>query len=175
MPPLPWVEPSGVAANHHEVVVMASLLRLDSIRRVPGFLRAAMAIRQQVLRAVGALGVSLNTALPRTFFTLSAWRDRKALDAFVRFEPRVSSMRRYRPATADARFVFWSTTDASRRRGRKPNDDWRAGRSAPRTGGPMPRGRASALPRIGTRTSRPRPAVQTRQPPDRAPDASPHQ
>jgi heme-degrading monooxygenase HmoA len=69
-----------------------------------------MAIRQQVLRADGAVGVSLNTALPRTFFTLSAWRDRDALEAFVRSEPHLSSMRRHRPAMADARFVFWSTT-----------------------------------------------------------------
>jgi hypothetical protein len=87
---------------------MASLLRLDSVRRVPGFLRSAMAIRQQVLHADGAVGVSLNTDLPRTFFTLSAWRDREALNAFVRSEPHVSSMRRYRPAMADARFVFWN-------------------------------------------------------------------
>jgi heme-degrading monooxygenase HmoA len=89
---------------------MASLLRLDTARRVPGFLRAAMAIRQQMLQADGAIGVSLNTALPRTFFTLSAWRDRDALSAFVRSEPHMSSMRRYRPAMADARFVFWSTS-----------------------------------------------------------------
>jgi len=89
---------------------MASLLRLDSIRRVPGFLRAAMAIRQQVLHADGAVGVALNTSLPRTFFTLSAWRNRDALNAFVRSEPHVSSMRRYRPAMADARFVFWSAS-----------------------------------------------------------------
>jgi heme-degrading monooxygenase HmoA len=107
---MPWTKPAGADAGREEVVVMASLLRLDSIRRVPGFLRAAMAIRQQVLRADGAVGVSLNTALPRTFFTLSAWRDRDALNAFVRSEPHVRSMRRYRPAMADARFMFWSTT-----------------------------------------------------------------
>jgi heme-degrading monooxygenase HmoA len=89
---------------------MASLLQLNSIRLVPGFLRAARAIRQQVLRADGAIGVSLNTALPQTFVTLSAWRDRDALEAFVRSEPHMSSMRRYRLAMADARFVFWSTT-----------------------------------------------------------------
>jgi hypothetical protein len=69
-----------------------------------------MAIRRQVLQADGAVGVALDTALPRTFFTLSAWRDREALNAFVASEPHVSSMRRYRPAMADARFVFWSTT-----------------------------------------------------------------
>jgi hypothetical protein len=92
---------------------MASLLRLGSVRRVPGFLRSAMAIRKQVLCAEGAVGVSLKTALPRAFFTLSAWRDGDALDAFVHSEPHVSSMRRYRPAMADARFVFWtSSTDS---------------------------------------------------------------
>ena len=109
MPPLPWSTARDADASHDEVVLMASLLRLDSVRRVPGFLRSAMAIRQQVLRADGAVGVALNTALPRTFFTLSAWRDRDALNVFVRSEPHVSSMRRYRPAMADARFVFWAS------------------------------------------------------------------
>jgi quinol monooxygenase YgiN len=111
MPPLPWttVAAADAGRDHDEILLMASLLQLDSLRRVPGFLRAAIAIRQQVLHADGAVGVALNTALPRTFFTLSAWRDRDALDAFVGSEPHVSSMRRYRTAMADARFVFWST------------------------------------------------------------------
>src|SRR5579862_2157233 len=100
MPPLPWTTPAAVDAglDVEDIVVMASLLRLDSLRRVHGFLRAAMAIRQQVLHAEGAVGVALNTALPRTFYTLSAWRDRDALNAFVGSEPHVSTMRRYRPA-----------------------------------------------------------------------------
>ena len=109
MPPMPWTTAPGAKTSPEEVLVMASLLRLDSVRRVPGFLRSAMTIRQQVLRADGAVGVSLNTALPRTFFTLSAWCDRNAVDAFVRSEPHVGSMRRYRPAMADARFVFWTS------------------------------------------------------------------
>lgn len=111
MPPLPWSAAPAADAASEEVVVMASLLKLDSLRRTPGFLRAAMAIRQQVLGSEGAVGVALNTALPRrTFFTLSAWRDREALNAFVRSEPHVSTMRRYRPAMTDARFVLWSTS-----------------------------------------------------------------
>jgi hypothetical protein len=76
---------------------------------VPGVRRAAIAIRRQVLDADGAVGVALSTALPRrTFFTLSAWRDREALDAFVRSEPHASTIRRYRAAMRDARFVVWS-------------------------------------------------------------------
>ena len=113
MPPLPWTATPAAGASadaSDEIVVMASVLKLDSFRRTPGFLRAAMAIRRQVLGAEGAVGVALNTALPRrTFFTLSAWRDRDALNAFVRSEPHASTMRRYRRAMADARFVFWST------------------------------------------------------------------
>jgi Domain of unknown function (DUF3291) len=111
MPPLPWTATPAADVASDEVVVMASLLQLGSLWRTPGFLRAAMAIRKQVLAADGAVGVALNTALPRrTFFTLSAWRDRDALNTFVRSEPHVSTMRRYRPAMKDARFVFWNTT-----------------------------------------------------------------
>jgi hypothetical protein len=69
-----------------------------------------MAIRRQVLSAEGAVGVALNTELPRTFFTLSAWRDRDALDTFVGSEPHLSTMRRYRAVMADARFVFWTVS-----------------------------------------------------------------
>ena len=88
---------------------MASVFRLHRFWRIPGFLRAAMAIRGQVLGSEGALGVSLDTDVPhRTFFTLSAWRDRDALNAFVRAEPHVTTMRRYHPRMSDARFVFWT-------------------------------------------------------------------
>src|SRR5579875_1236175 len=110
MPPLPWTTAAGakLAGDDDEVLLMASLLQLDPLRQVPGFLRAAMAIRRQVLQAEGAVGVALSTALPRTFFTRSAWRDRDALDGFVAGEPHISTMSRYRPAMRDARFVFWS-------------------------------------------------------------------
>ena len=91
-------------------VVMASEFRLTSLRRVPGFFLAAMRIRRQVLASDGALGVSL-VAKPfaRRFWTLSAWRDRAALDAFVGQEPHRSTMRRFRPAMAQAKFVFWES------------------------------------------------------------------
>ena len=88
---------------------MASALRLDSLRRVPAFLRSAIATRRQVLHTDGRWGAALSTALLRTFFTLSAWRDRDALNAFVRSAPHVGSVRRYRTAMADARFAFWNT------------------------------------------------------------------
>jgi heme-degrading monooxygenase HmoA len=109
MPPLPWIAGPAAEGFPGEVLVMASSLQLRSFLRIPGFFRAAMAIRQQSLRADGFVGLALNTSLPRrTFFTLSAWRDREALDAFVRSEPHQSYMRRYHPAMADSTFVFWN-------------------------------------------------------------------
>ena len=109
MPPLPWTAGPATADADGDVLVMASLLQLNSFPRIPGFLRAAMAIRRQAIAADGCAGVALNTSLPRkTFFTLSAWRDRAALDAFVRSEPHRSLMRRFHPAMADAAFVFWN-------------------------------------------------------------------
>jgi heme-degrading monooxygenase HmoA len=123
MPPLPWTTPAGTATGGSatgstdaaagdgadgQVVVMASLLKLTSAWRIPGFLRAAMAIRRQSLASDGVVGMSLDTDIRhRTFFTLSAWRDREALNSFVRSEPHRSLMRRYHPAMADAKFVFW--------------------------------------------------------------------
>jgi quinol monooxygenase YgiN len=109
MPPLPWTAGPAAADADGEVLVMASLLKLNSYLRIPGFLRAAMAIRKQAIAADGNVGASLDTSLPRkTFFTLSAWRDREALDAFVKSEPHRSFMHRFHPALADASFVFWN-------------------------------------------------------------------
>jgi hypothetical protein len=110
MPPLPWTTGSAADDAPEEVLIMASSLTLKSFLRMPGFLRAAMAIRRQSLGADGFVGLALDTSLPRrTFFTLSAWRDRDALNAFVRSEPHRSFMSRYHPAMADSTFVFWNS------------------------------------------------------------------
>jgi len=47
--------------------------------------------------------------LKRTFWTLSAWRDQEALDAFPRADARATSVRGIRPAARDTVFAFWST------------------------------------------------------------------
>jgi hypothetical protein len=110
MPTLPWttVEP---APADTEVVLMASRFQLRSLWQVPRFLADAMRIRKQVLAAPGAVGVSL-IAQPfrRTFFTLSAWRDRPSLNALVGAEPHRSAMLRHRKSMQDAHFVFWTAS-----------------------------------------------------------------
>jgi heme-degrading monooxygenase HmoA len=108
MPTLPWITvdetPEGGA-----VVVMASRFRVRGYRHVLPFLLDAMRVHTQVRKADGALGVSLVAhPLRREFATLSAWRDREALNAMVRAEPHRTIMGRYRSAMADSRFTFWN-------------------------------------------------------------------
>jgi hypothetical protein len=112
VPALPWttVAPADPDA---EVVVMASTFRLRSARHVPGFLSASMRIRRQVAAAPGALGLSLDARpLRRTFFTLSAWRDRASIDAMIVQDPHRVAMERYRPLTDVADFRFWTARGA---------------------------------------------------------------
>jgi quinol monooxygenase YgiN len=111
MPTLPWttVDP----APPGEVVVMASWFRVRGFRDVPPFLRDALRVHRQVRAADGVVGVSLEAhPLRREFRTLSAWRDRAALDAMVAREPHRSVVRRHRRAMADSAFVFWTVPTA---------------------------------------------------------------
>jgi hypothetical protein len=110
MPTLPW---TTTDEHDGDVVVLASRLRLRKLRDVPSFLREALAIRRQVLRSRGALGVSL-LAQPRrkTFWTLSAWTDDRAIEQFVVAEPHQTTMKKYHERLADAHFVTWVTNAA---------------------------------------------------------------
>ncbi|HEY4419034.1 MAG TPA: hypothetical protein VGN22_05945 [Pseudonocardia sp.] len=108
MPALPWI-PVHVPDPATEMVVMASRFRVRGYRHVLPFLIDSMRVLAQIRRADGALGVSLVARpLRREFFTLSAWKDRSALDAVVGSEPHRSVMRRRRPAMADSAFTFWT-------------------------------------------------------------------
>ncbi|MGV0853647.1 hypothetical protein [Mycolicibacterium phlei] len=112
MPTLPWTQPTGSAPV--TALVMASRFTLKSYRDVPGFLLAALRIRHQMLRSPGVVGVSL-IARPaaKTFYTLSAWCDRAALEAAVREQPHAATMARYRTSMNNSVFTFWEHTDAA--------------------------------------------------------------
>ncbi len=112
MPKLPWTGgPMADSARDDdaETIVLGSFLQLHSYRDIPGFLRAAARIRSQVLASPGAMGVSL-IAQPtrRTFWTLSAWTDQAALDAFVRAVPHMDVMRKYRGRLRASAFTTWT-------------------------------------------------------------------
>lgn len=112
MPALPWsasctVEP-GTA-----LTVMASRLPLAHYRHIPGFLRWTQRIRGQLAEAPGLVGYSLDARLFRkTFWTLSAWMGREALEAFVAAEPHRSAMAAIRPRMGPPTFVVWTVTAA---------------------------------------------------------------
>ncbi|MEU6034118.1 DUF3291 domain-containing protein [Actinomadura sp. NPDC047616] len=108
MPTLPWTEPESPDAEA-EALVMASRLEVRSLRHVPGFLLASMALWRQARRSPGAWGVGLKAQLlRRTFWTVSAWRDKAALDAYAAAEPHRSAMRRKRSVMRESTFVFWT-------------------------------------------------------------------
>ena len=107
MATLPWT--TTATMPDADVLVLGSRLELRRARDIPGFLRAAMRIRTQVLASDGAYGVSLIAQpLRRTFWTLSAWRDDAALHGFVRTAPHVDVMRKYHDRMKDAAFTTWT-------------------------------------------------------------------
>jgi heme-degrading monooxygenase HmoA len=107
VPELKWVAVED-AEPGETVVVLASRLELRSRRHTIGFFRAATAVRRQVRGSAGALGVALLAKpLRRTYWTLSAWRDQAALDAFVETAPHTGTMARFRPLLRDSKFVTW--------------------------------------------------------------------
>lgn len=108
MPTLPWI-PVDDPQPDTEAIVMASRFRVRGFRHVLPFFLDAMRVHAQVRKSDGALGVTLVAhPLRREFRTLSAWRDRAALDAMVGSEPHRSVMRRQKAAMADSTFRFWT-------------------------------------------------------------------
>jgi quinol monooxygenase YgiN len=110
MPTLPWTAATAPAPTR-DALIMASRFRLKSWTDVPGFLVSALRIRKQMLASPGALGVSLIAQpLGKTFYTLSAWADREALDRAVATQPHAATMTRFRPKMDSAVFAFWEGT-----------------------------------------------------------------
>jgi hypothetical protein len=110
MPTIPWTSPRRAGSQAGAVLAMASEFELTSLRHVPRFFLDAMRIYRQTLAADGAVGISLEARLlSGRFRTLSTWRDRPAVNEFVRTEPHRSSMRRHHPHMRTAKFVFWES------------------------------------------------------------------
>lgn len=112
MPALPWTTGTTVDPDH-ECVIMASRLPLARYRHIPRFLAATMKIRRQLAGAEGLLGYALDAKLLRkTFWTLSAWDNQQALDAFSMANPHRTRVNEIRPHMRPTTFVFW-TANAS--------------------------------------------------------------
>ena len=84
VPALPWTTGSYNPTGDRELHVLTSTLPLTRYRDVPRFLRWAMQIRKQLVTTDGCAGYSLDARLLRkTFYTLSAWQHRDAMNRFV--------------------------------------------------------------------------------------------
>lgn len=64
------------------MVVSVTRLRVRSWRHVPAFLWYTFASQRQVVRAAGFSGGRLLIDARRTFWTLTAWEDERAMKAF---------------------------------------------------------------------------------------------
>jgi hypothetical protein len=81
MPALPWTTGPFNPTGDRELHVLTSTLPLTRYRDVP---RWVMQIRKQLTTTDGCAGYSLDARLLRkTFYTLSAWQDRDAMNRFV--------------------------------------------------------------------------------------------
>ena len=92
-----------------DYVVLASRLPLRSLTRVPWFMGLTLSVMRQLERTDGLVGYSLRAQpLAKTFWTLSAWRDREALGAFVGEMPHRAVMGKLRPHMGATRFISWT-------------------------------------------------------------------
>lgn len=108
MSALPWFR-VATAEPGTELTVMASRLPLRRYRHIPAFLRWTMRIRRQLSHTPGLVGYSLDARLlGKTFWTLSAWASRNALDTFVRTNPHEAAMVAIPPEMGNPTFAFWT-------------------------------------------------------------------
>lgn len=105
---LPWsTGPAATTPGPH--AAMASSFRLQRYRDVVPFLRASMRLRRAAAAAPGSVGLGLAASpLRKTFWTLSTWESDDALRGFTASAEHRRVMARFRGASAESRFVFWS-------------------------------------------------------------------
>jgi len=91
----------------------ATVLPLRRYRDIPAFLALSTRVAKQVKRTDGAVRYALNTDMRRKkFWTVSAWRDRAAMRAFVQAEPHLTATKRFAQwAGEGAAFVEWTAPD----------------------------------------------------------------
>lgn len=109
MPALPWIHVQ-TADDHADLTIIASRLPLRSHRHIPRFLWHTWLVHRQLARSPGLVGYSLDARLlGKTFWTVSAWKNRPDLGAFDRSSPHRAAKDAVRPAMLPSTFVMWSS------------------------------------------------------------------
>ena len=107
MPALPWIHVE-TADDHADLTVIASRLPLRSHRHIPRFLWHTWLVHRQLARSPGLVGYSMDARLlGKTFWTVSAWKDRPGLGAFDRSSQHQAAKDAIRPAMLPSTFVMW--------------------------------------------------------------------
>jgi quinol monooxygenase YgiN len=108
MPAKPW-QGFGAPDPNENYAALVSYLPLKSLWRVFPFVMYPAQVIGQLKKAEGLIGYSLLAhPLSGQFWTLSAWKDEKALQRFVQDPPHVRIMKALRPHMAATKFVRWS-------------------------------------------------------------------
>ncbi|GAB2539805.1 hypothetical protein GCM10027167_50770 [Nocardia heshunensis] len=84
MPALPWSAGVHRPAADAQLHVLTTNLPLNRYRDIPRFLRWTVKIRTQLKSAPGCVGFTMDAKpFTKTFWTLSAWSDKEAMEVFV--------------------------------------------------------------------------------------------
>ncbi|CAL9429123.1 DUF3291 domain-containing protein [Streptomyces sp. enrichment culture] len=111
---LPWSSGPAARTEGGQVVVMASRLKLKSLVRVPRFFLLSGGVYRQAQNSPGNVGVSLRAdPWRKTFWTLSAWESREALNTYIRTDPHLSVMSKLKPAMRESLFTSWKQDSAA--------------------------------------------------------------
>jgi heme-degrading monooxygenase HmoA len=93
-------------------LISVTRLRVRAIRFLPGFLYYAFASSRQVRRAEGNLGAELLNDARKTFWTCTAWKDEKAMRAFMMTRPHRTAMAKLAEWCDEASVVHWEQATA---------------------------------------------------------------
>ncbi len=88
-------------------VIVVTRLRLRDPALLDEFFTAAVAVLEQAKNADGNLGADVLADANNTWWTLTAWQDRRPMEAFVGSEPHLSTMARLDDWCDEATFTDW--------------------------------------------------------------------
>jgi hypothetical protein len=100
-----------VADSERDYVALLSYLPLKRFRMIPKFLWNTSRIERQLSQSQGLIGYSLHAEfLKKRFWTLSVWKDQRALYSFVSHLPHSQTMTDLAPHMSQTKFTRWRIT-----------------------------------------------------------------
>jgi hypothetical protein len=93
-------------------VIVVTRLRLKDPALLDEFFTAAVAVAEQANKSDGNAGSDVLADANNTFWTRTAWQERRLMDAFVGTEPHLRTMSRIDDWCDEATFVDWEQPGA---------------------------------------------------------------